>query len=64
MTRVDFEAVTATGATVFTSSEEDIARSYVAARKHEFPGLIVERVTRTEVRERAYTSRLTLVRSA
>lgn len=64
MTKIDYEAITAAGRTVFTSSDEDIARSWVAARKHEFPGLVLERVSTTVVRERAYTPRLTLVRSA
>jgi hypothetical protein len=64
VTRIEYEAVTAAGRTVFTSPDEALARSWVAARKHEFPGLVVERVTSTVTRERAYTPRLTLVRVA
>lgn len=60
----EFEAVTAAGRTVFTSPDEALARAWVAARKHEFPGLVVERVTVTITRERAYTPRLSVVRAA
>ncbi len=64
MSRTEYEAVTAAGRTVFTSPDEDIARAWVAARKREFPGLVVERVTTTVTRERAYTPRLSVVRAA
>lgn len=64
MTITEFEAVTAAGRTVFTSPDEDIAKAWVAARKREFPGLIVERVTTTVTRSRAYTPRLSVVRAA
>lgn len=63
-TRIEYEAVTYAGRTVFTSPDERLARAWVAARKHEFPGLVVERVTTTITRERAYTPRLSVVRAA
>ena len=62
--RIDFEAVTARGATIRTFDTLDLARAWVGERKAEFPGLHVEEVVTTVTRRRAYQPRLTLVGAA
>lgn len=52
--RIEYEAVTPAGRTVFTSPDQDIARRWVFDRKSDFPGLIVEEVTTTITRRRVY----------
>lgn len=54
MTRTDYEAVTARGATVRTFRTLEQARAWVSDHKGELPGLIVEEVTTTITRRRVY----------
>lgn len=58
-TRIDYEVVTAAGTTVFTSSDEDLARAFLRDRMRDVPGLIVEEVVRSEIRRRVYRPRPT-----
>jgi len=57
MTRIDFHAVNARGVVLFTSSDIEIARSWVRVRAPEHDDLHVEEVVTTIHRRRVYTPR-------
>lgn len=57
MTRVDFHAVNARGVVLFTSSDIDIARSWVRVRAAEHDDLHVEEVVTMVQRRTVYRPR-------
>lgn len=62
--RDDFEVRNGFGAIFLTTPDRDIAVAYVKAKSSTFPGLVIDQVTVTEVRRRAYRPRLALVSEA
>ena len=64
--QTDYEVVSATGTTLFTSPDKDLAKDWLRDRVAKVPGLNmrVDEVIRTEARRRVYSSRLRVVEAA
>lgn len=53
---IEFEVRSAAGVLIFTSPDRPLALRYARKARKVFPGLVVDRVIRTEARDRLYTA--------
>lgn len=59
-THVQIEAVTVTGMVIRTFGDLDLAKRWIARNRERLPPVIVEEVTRTEIRKPVYRPRIAL----